>query len=255
MLDMQGIAERVTFSTSNWSKGLKESLNQFGFAIIKPSGSDEHGVQLEDVMLPLGDPVEYGFGTKLTLEPKESSDNLQFTTRGMRLHADSTFNPGPPVKYIGMQCVTAPEIGGEALVAQSAAFFDNAPADLLETLRNIVIEYRNRIGSYYKDCAEVDHPRLAPIQIDPETGEQKIVVGFTDPNDPMRTHDAAVVGYEPDQSASLLRRVEEALHLPEVLYVHRWRAGEIMVLDNRRVLHGRAAFPNQPRKLIRLSVA
>lgn len=254
MLDMQGIAEQVTFPASNWRNGLEESLNKIGFAIIKPD-SDEHGIQLEDVMLPLGDPVEYGFGTKLTLEPQESSDNLQFTTEGMRLHADSTFNSGPPVKYIGMQCLTAPEVGGETLVARSAAFFENAPKDLLETMRNIVIEYRNRVDSYYKDRPEGDHPRLAPIQIDPDTGERKIVVGFTDPNDPLRTHDAAVVGYDPKNSATLLHRIEEALHLPDVLYAHRWRVGEIMVLDNRRVLHGRAAFPNQPRKLIRLSVA
>lgn len=255
MLDMQGIAEQVTFSASNWRSGLEKSLDKFGFAIIEPSGSGEQGIQLEDVMLPLGDPVEYGFGTKLTLEPQESSDNLQFTTSGMRLHADATFNSGPPVKYIGMQCLIAPEVGGETLVARSAAFFENAPEDLLETMRNIFIEYRNRIDSYYKDRAEGDHPRLAPIQIDPDTGEQKVVVGFTDAKDPLRTHDATVVGYDPEQSAALLSRIEGALYLPDVLYVHRWRVGEIMVLDNRRVLHGRAAFPNQPRKLIRLSVA
>lgn len=254
MLELQEVAEQVTFSVSNWRGGLEEAVNKFGFAIIEP-GFDDHGIQLEDVMLPLGEPVEYGFGTKLTLEPQESSDNLQFTTEAMRLHADSTFNSGPSVKYIGMQCHTAPELGGETLVAQSAAFFEHAPEDLVETMREIVIEYRNRIGSYYKDRAEGDHPRLAPIQVDPETGEQKVVIGFTDPNDPLRTHDATVVGYDPEQSAVLLRRIEEALHLPKVMYAHRWRVGEIMVLDNRRVLHGRSAFPNQPRKLIRLSVA
>lgn len=255
MFDMQEVAEQVSFSASNWRGELQERLDKFGFVIIEPADTDEHRVQLEDVMLTLGDPVEYGFGTKLALEPKENSDNLQFTTRGMRLHADSTFNSGPSVKYIGMQCLTAPDIGGETLVARSAAFFENAPEELLETMRNVVVEYRNRIGGYYKDREDGDHPRLAPIQVDPDTGEEKVVVGFTDPNDPMRTHDATVVGYDADQSASLLRTIEETLHLPSVLYRHRWRVGQIVVLDNRRVLHGRAAFPNQPRKLIRLSVA
>ncbi|MFF5037384.1 TauD/TfdA dioxygenase family protein [Nocardia salmonicida] len=252
---MQEIAEQVTVSASNWRGEIQDRLKRFGIAIIEPIDTSEHSIQLEDVMLPLGSPVEYGFGTTLALEPQEGSDNLQFTTKGMRLHADSTFNSGPSVKYIGMQCEKAPEVGGETLVARSAAFFDNAPRDLLDTMRNIVIEYRNRIGGYYKDRAEGDHPRLAPIQVDPDTGEQKVVVGFTDPSDPMRTHDAAVVGYNTDESAALLCRIEETLHLPSVLYTHRWRVGEIVVLDNRRVLHGRAAFPNQPRKLIRLSVA
>ncbi|MCP2298573.1 Taurine dioxygenase, alpha-ketoglutarate-dependent [Nocardia amikacinitolerans] len=207
-------------------------------------------------MLELGNPVEYNFGTKLSLEPRQDSDNVQFTERGMRLHADSPFNAGPPVKYIGMYCVAAPDEGGESLIAMCDAFFQQAPDDLLDTMHEILVEYRNRIADYYKDHpGRAEHPRVKPIQIDPDTGRRRLVIGFTDPDDPTRTHDAAVVGYSADESAELLRRIEAELHKPAVLYTHKWRAGEVMVLDNRRVLHGRAAFPNQTRKIVRLSVA
>ncbi|WP_327145300.1 TauD/TfdA family dioxygenase [Nocardia sp. NBC_01327] len=251
MANMIEISEEASCG-AGWRDEFRTKLDRCGFVIIEPG--DANDVKFDELMSELGDPVVYGFGTKLSLEPQEGSDNLQFTTRGMPLHADSTFNAGPAVKYIGMQCVRAPEVGGETLIASAAAFFANAPADLIDTMQNIVVEYRNRIDGYYKDRSVGDHPRVDPIQVDPESGEKRIVMGFTDPDDPMRTHDAMVVGYSAEESAKLLRRIEAMLHLPSVLYAHKWRVGEIVILDNTRVLHGRGAFPNQARKLIRLSV-
>lgn len=249
---MEEIAQRsICAPGQHWE--LREKLDDCGFVILEPGGPDERA--LDEIMPELGKPVEYGFGTKLTLEPQEASDNLQFTTSGMPLHTDGPFNAGPPVKYIGMYCVTAPEVGGESLVASNAAFFEHAPADLLEIMDDIVIEYRNRISGYYKDRPAGSHPRVAPVQIDPETGERRLVIGLTDPDDPMRTHDAVVVGYGEAESAELLGRIKTVLHLPSVLYAHKWRVGEVMIMDNRRVIHGRAAFPGQPRKLVRLSVS
>ncbi|WP_301316095.1 TauD/TfdA dioxygenase family protein [Nocardia amikacinitolerans] len=164
--------------------------------------------------------------------------------------------PGRPSNTSGCTVSRAPDEGGESLIAMCDAFFQQAPDDLLDTMHEILVEYRNRIADYYKDHpGRAEHPRVKPIQIDPDTGRRRLVIGFTDPDDPTRTHDAAVVGYSADESAELLRRIEAELHKPAVLYTHKWRAGEVMVLDNRRVLHGRAAFPNQTRKIVRLSVA
>ncbi|MFB7874089.1 TauD/TfdA family dioxygenase [Nocardia sp. NPDC056064] len=251
-LHMEEIALRARCLSAE-TREIRNRLDDCGFAIIEPNGPAE--LVLDDIMLPLGEPVEYGFGTKLALEPRAGEQNLQFTERGMPLHTDGAFNPGPEVKYIGMQCVTAPAAGGESLVASSVAFFEHAPADLLETMRTISIEYRNRIAGYYRGGSEDNHPKVPPIRLDPVTGAERLIIGLTDPEDPMRTHDAVVMGYEPDRSAELMRRISEALHMSSVLYAHKWRPGEVMVLDNRRVVHGRAPFPNQQRKIVRLSVS
>ncbi|MEV5975399.1 TauD/TfdA family dioxygenase [Streptomyces sp. NPDC052114] len=249
---MTDIARRAVCVSKDHREFL-DRLDDCGFVVLGPDVMD--GRTLDELMAGLGRPVEYHFGTKLTLEPHEDSDNVQFTTRGMPLHVDAAFNEGPPVKYIGMQCVTAPDGGGETLVAGADSFFAHAPEDLVEAMDGIVIEYRNRISGYYKERAEGDHPRVAPVQTDPETGRRRIVVGLTDPDDPQRTHDALVVGRTERESADLMRRISDALHLPSVLYAHTWRVGEVMVLDNRRLVHGRAAFPGQPRKMVRLSVS
>ncbi|WP_329182088.1 TauD/TfdA family dioxygenase (plasmid) [Streptomyces decoyicus] len=251
LLHMEDIAQHA-WCTPDQRHEFRDRLEDCGFVVLDPGDADD--LVLDDIMRGLGEPVEYHFGTKLTLAPDEGAENVQFTTRGMPLHADATFNAGPPVKYIGMHCVTAPEVGGETLVASAAAFFEHAPADLLETMSGIVVEYRNRISGYYKDRPEGDHPRLAPIQVDPETGEKRLVIGFSDADDPTRTHDSVVVGYGEEESAELLRRISAVLHRPSVLYAHAWRPGQVMILDNRRLVHGRAAFPGQPRKIVRLSV-
>ncbi|GHH31190.1 TauD/TfdA family dioxygenase [Streptomyces rubradiris] len=251
-LDMQDIAQRAVCPPGQ-HQDFRKKLDEYGFVVLQPGGADEPS--LDDIMSELGEPVEYGFGTKLDLQPKEGSDNLQFTTGGMPLHNDGILNAGPEVRYIGMYCVTAPEVGGETLIASNAAFFAQAPADLLDVMRGITIEYRNRISGYYRDRPEGDHPRVAPIQDDPVTGKPRLVIGLTDRDDPTRTHDATVVGRTAEESAELLDRIKAVLHQPSVLYAHKWRVGEVVIQDNRQVVHGRSAFPGQPRKLVRLSVA
>ncbi|GHI52013.1 hypothetical protein Srubr_18590 [Streptomyces rubradiris] len=55
------------------------------------------------------------------------------------MHVDAILN-AHPVRYIGLECLEAPDEGGETLIAGSSAFFATAPAELVETLRGIRIE-------------------------------------------------------------------------------------------------------------------
>jgi alpha-ketoglutarate-dependent taurine dioxygenase len=253
-LDIQDIARRALCPPGQ-HHDLREKLDEYGFVVLQPDEAGDLAPDLDEIMSELGEPVEYGFGTKLALQPQEGSDNLQFSTHGMPLHTDGLFNAGPAVRYIGMRCAEAPRVGGETLIASNAAFFAHAPTALLEVLRGVTIEYRNRISGYYRDRPEGEHPRVAPVQDDPVTGRTRLVIGLTDPDDPIRTHDATVVGRTGAESAELLDRIKAVLHRPSVLYAHKWRPGQVIVQDNLQVVHGRAAFPGQPRKLVRLSVA
>lgn len=233
---------------------LQEKLREFGFVILPPV--DGMPRRLDEIMAGLGEPVEYKFGSKLTIKPEEGTDNSQFSTRGMPLHTDAVLNAGGDVSYFGMECFEAPEEGGETIVASSAAFFEVAPPELVETLRGVTIEYRSRVDGYYKEAADGTHPVEAPIRVDPVTGGDTLYIALDDPEDETRNYSARVVGFSDEASAALLREVDEVLRRPEVAYAHRWQVGEIVVLDNRRVVHGRAPFPpTSSRKLVRLSVA
>lgn len=244
------IAEKARCGVSDY----RDKLGEHGFAILEPEYG--HPAHLDEIMSALGTPVEYQFGAKLAIEPRADATNSQFSNRGMPLHTDAVLNAGNDVTYIGMECVVAPETGGETTVASSAAFFELAPPDLIDTLRAVTIEYRSRVGGYYKESADGGFPTKPPIRANPATGEDTLYLALDDPDDEFRNYSAHVVGYTAEDSTRLLNEIDALLHRPEAFYAHVWRPGEILLLDNRRVLHGRAPFPaGSPRKLVRLSVA
>jgi L-tyrosine isonitrile desaturase/decarboxylase len=250
---MTEIAKRARCSPEQ-SASYLEKLEENGFSILE--SDREHPLRLDEIMATLGTPVEYQFGTKLSIEPIPGSKNSQFSSRGMPLHTDAVLNAGNDVTYIGMECLETPAEGGETLIASSSAFFALAPPELIDTLRDVTIEYRTRVDGYYKENPDGGHPTAPPIRVDPSTGRDRLYLALDDPDDPDRNYSAMVTGYSEEQSTELLRKVDEVLRRPEALYAHQWRVGEIMLLDNRRVLHGRAPFrEGARRKLVRLSVA
>ncbi|MFD7845084.1 TauD/TfdA family dioxygenase, partial [Nocardia sp. NPDC059764] len=213
----------------------REVLARYGFAVLEPGAPDS--LSLEQIMAALGDPVPYQFGTKLTMEQRPGTDNSQFRTGAIPMHADAILN-ATDVSYIGMECLEAPEQGGETLIARSAAFFEVAPAALVETLRNIEIEYWANVTGFYVRNSE-GNPVRAPIRVDPVTGADTLHLGVAYPEDETRNFGAAVVGYSGEQSLELFAKLAEVLSRSEVMYRHKWEVGQVLVLDNRRVLHGR----------------
>ncbi|MFI7190280.1 TauD/TfdA dioxygenase family protein [Nocardia nova] len=230
----------------------RECLRRFGFAIMEPVSGDQ--LSLEQIMAPLGEPVPYQFGTRLTMQERAGTENSQFRTGAIPMHADAILN-ATDVSFIGMECLEAPIRGGETLIARSEAFFDVAPAALVDELRSIEIEYWSNVSGFYV-ADGAGNPVECPIRVDPVTGADTLYVGVSYPEDPDRNFGAAVVGYTAAESTALFARMADLLNRPEVVYRHRWQVGQVLVLDNRRVLHARAAYSEQePRKLERISVA
>ncbi len=232
-----------------------EKLERHGFVVLEPEGPDQGPDQmsLEDIMAPLGAGAAYGFGSQLIQEQRPGTDNSQFRTGAIPMHVDGHLNANK-VSYIGLECLEAPYEGGETLIAGSAAFFATAPADLVETLRGLEIEYWSRVSGFYVERPD-GNPVVAPVQVDPVTGGDALWVGLDYPPDPERNFGAAVRGYTPEQSTALFEVLDRWLTAPEVMYTHRWRAGQVLVMDNRRVVHARASYPaDSPRRLRRISV-
>ncbi|MFF8532105.1 TauD/TfdA family dioxygenase [Streptomyces sp. NPDC015532] len=228
-----------------------EKLQRHGFVVLEPQGPDP--VPLEDVMAPLGGPTPYSFGTQLIQEQRPGTDNSQFRTGAIPMHTDALLNANP-VSYIGLECLQAPDEGGETLVAGSRAFFATAPTALVDTLRGIEIEYWSRVSGFYVERPD-GNPVVAPVQVDPVTGGDALWIGLDHPADPHRNYGAAVIGYTGQQNRDLFAALDRALNIPEVTYAHRWRPGQILIMDNRRVLHARTAYsPESPRRLRRISV-
>ncbi|MFB7874096.1 TauD/TfdA family dioxygenase [Nocardia sp. NPDC056064] len=249
-VDMRQLATRARCSRG--SSTYLDTLTHCGFAVLEPD--DTAQLSLEDIMAPLGAPVAYGYGTKLVQQQRRDTDNSQFRTGAIPMHVDGYFN-ATPVSYVGLECLEAPDSGGETLIASNAAFFAAAPVELVEMLRGIDIEYWSKVSGFYAERAG-GNPVVAPIQVDPVTGGDALCVGLDYPEDPSRNFGAAVVGYTRAESTALFARLADLLHRPDVMYTHRWQVGQVLIMDNRRVVHARAAYAaDAPRKLVRISVA
>ncbi|MEU4417929.1 TauD/TfdA family dioxygenase [Nocardia salmonicida] len=248
---MRTLAERARCDRSPRSP-YRDKLEQYGFVVLEPDANE--CLSLEDIMSTLGEPVEYGYGMKLIQEHRPETTNSQFRTGAIPMHADGFFNANG-VRYVGLECLEAPPTGGETLIAGSNAFFASAPVDLVTTLREIEIEYRSNVSGFYVERPE-GNLVVAPIQVDPVTGGDALRVGVDYPEDPTRNFQASVVGYTRKQSIELFERLDTVFRRPEVTYAHRWEVGQILIMDNLRVVHGRAAYPvDAPRKMLRISVS
>lgn len=250
VVEMRELAKAVKCTRSSDST-YQECLEQYGFAVLELGGGE--ALSLEAIMQPLGEPVSYRFGAKLTMEQQQGTDNSQFRTGAIPMHVDAILN-ATDVSFIGMECIEAPVRGGETLIVRSEAFFAVAPSDLVDTLRNIEIEYWSNVSDFYINH-DGQNTIASPIRLDPVTGGETLYLGVSYPQDTTRNFGAAVVGYSDADSLSLFKELADVLNRPDVVYKHRWQVGQVLVLDNRRVLHGRQPYnANESRKLIRVSV-
>ena len=90
----------------------------------------------------------------------------------------------------------------------------------------------------------VRHP---VVRIHPDTGRKALYIG---------RHASHIVGEDVKSSRALLAQLaDDACQAPRV-YVHHWREGEVVMWDNRCVLHRRRPSPpEEPRIMLRTTVA
>ena len=99
-----------------------------------------------------------------------------------------------------------------------------------------------------KEYTAVTDPRETPgarhpiVRSHPETGRQCLFLG--------RRTNGYVVGLDVDQSENLLDKLWAHSVRPEFVWRHRWRVGDVLMWDNRYVMHRREAFPPESRRIM-----
>ena len=71
----------------------------------------------------------------------------------------------------------------------------------------------------------VDHPL---VRTHPETGRKALYIG---------NHATHIAGMPPAEGAALLAELLAHATRPEFVYAHRWRPGDLVMWDNRVLLH------------------
>lgn len=198
-----------------------------------------------------GELLEWPFGFVLDLQASEKPQNYLFTHGNVPYHWDGAFAAAEP-SFLIFQCLDAPDAGagGESLFANTESLCRTASPGDLERWKAIEIEYRTQKVAHYGGVC-----RWPLVARHKHTGEE--VLRFAEPLNAgsvqLNPIELCVDGV-PDQDAFLDEFIPK-LYSAEHCYRHEWRAGDILIVDNRALLHGRNAYGNtQARRLQRVHV-
>ncbi|MEC9346656.1 MAG: TauD/TfdA family dioxygenase [Pseudomonadota bacterium] len=110
---------------------------------------------------------------------------------------------------------------------------------------NAQIGYDARLGNGY---GFHDRPPLRPlVKVHPVTGRKALYIG---------RHAYGIPGLTEAESTALLDELLAIAVRPERVYVHHWQEGDMVVWDNRRMLHRARPYPaDMPRRMKHVRVS
>ena len=176
-----------------------------------------------------------------SLRADDGSDDMMNILRGnLDWHPDSTYLP-VQAKGAVFSADVVPPSGGETAFADMRAAYDA----LDEPTRERVDRMSAYHSLYHSQPDMADHdgkgkgftgygfngqgPQLRPlVKVHPETGRRSLLVG---------RHAFGVPGLEPDESERFLARLVAEACRPPRTYVHSWTSGDVVLWDNRCLLH------------------
>ncbi len=146
--------------------------------------------------------------------------------------------------------------GGETEFASTYAAYDNLTEDEQESLASVrvvhTIEASQRLGNKNPSPEEVAiwrkrPPKEHPLVWQHKSGRRSLVLGATTDH---------VVGMAPDEGRALLDDLLARSTAPEHVYRHEWSVGDVVIWDNRGVLHRACPYdPTSPRDMHRTTFA
>ncbi len=166
-------------------------------------------------------------------------------------HSDMTYveNPPPASVLLGVEI---PATGGDTWFADQYAAFDALPTDLRERVSDLSIKHdaaHTSVGDLRPGFETFDDPRDAPgavhpiVATHPESGRQCLYLG--------RREWAYIPGLELDASEALLDELWDHAVTSHNVIRQQWRVGDVIIWDNRCVLHRRDDFDGSQRRLLR----
>jgi alpha-ketoglutarate-dependent 2,4-dichlorophenoxyacetate dioxygenase len=181
-------------------------------------------------------------------------DRRRLFAIGNRLwHSDSSFKV-VPAKYSALRACSIPSSGGNTEFADMRAAYDALPAETMAEIEDLVCEHsqifsRQQIGFF--DLTEDERERFKPVRqsmvrTHPVTGRKSVYLA---------SHAGGIVGWPVPEARIFLRDLIEHATQREFVYSHKWSVGDLVMWDNRQVMHRGRAFPaNEPRDVRRTTL-
>jgi len=165
-------------------------------------------------------------------------------------HADMTYVETPPMAAI-LYALEVPPSGGDTYWANLYLAYETLPPKLQGAIEGRVAVHDatyNSAGMLRKGYRDITDPREAPgarhplVRVHPQTGRKCLFLG--------RRRNSYIVGLPLDESEALLDELWAHAAQPQFTFRQQWRAGDVLVWDNRCTMHRRDAFDPGARRLM-----
>ena len=164
-------------------------------------------------------------------------------------HSDSSFQK-PAARYSMLHSVVIPDKGGETEFADLRAAYDALPSDMKAEIANLEAEHyvlhsRFMLGDtgYTEEQKKSIPPAVWPLVRTHAGSKRKLLwVGI---------HATHIVGMTLPEGRMLLMDLLEHATQREFVYRHHWQVGDLVMWDNRAVLHRGRRFDLSQRREMR----
>ncbi|HEX6441673.1 MAG TPA: TauD/TfdA family dioxygenase [Stellaceae bacterium] len=136
-------------------------------------------------------------------------------------HTDKPYHAAPPM-LTTLYAVEVPAAGGDTEFANTALAYEALPESVKRRIAELRVVFR---PAFDPDLSAVDHPL---VRTHPETGRKALYLG---------NHSTQVLGMPEAEAQALLSELVEHATRPCFVYRHRWRVGDLVMWDNRCLLH------------------
>jgi alpha-ketoglutarate-dependent 2,4-dichlorophenoxyacetate dioxygenase len=172
-----------------------------------------------------------------------------FNAGNQMWHSDSSFKRVPAMASLLSGREVPPE-GGETEFASMRVAYERLPEPTQRRLEGQVAihSFAFSRGLVGEGLLTAEHATQVPpvpqalVRVNPVNGRKSFFVG---------SHACEILGMPTDEARALLRELLDAATRPELVYTHKWQAGDLVMWDNRCVIHrGRPWDENRYRRVM-----
>lgn len=201
-----------------------------------------------------GNLLHWEFGEILELKMQPNPANHIFSHGRVELHWDGAYVETKP-HYNLFQCIAGatPGAGGETLFVNTVRVLEKALQEERQYWRSLTIEYRTEKKAHYG--GHINSPLVCKNAYD-NSDVIRYIEAFNEDSNQLNPVDIKICELDRAASDIFLCELNKRLYSSDVMYRHTWRAGDYVIADNSRLLHGRSRFlkHNDQRHIKRINI-
>ncbi|KAK6904827.1 hypothetical protein I204_08384 [Kwoniella mangroviensis CBS 8886] len=231
-----------------------EQLHQYGLTIVEnvpTSPMDDKDCYLRKVMGYIGEIRNTFYGETWNVKSMNQSKNVAYTNLDLGLHMDLLYFSSPP-RFQALHCLRNRVNGGTSYFVDSFKVAQDLPDDVFRLLQHTRIPY-----VYDNDNHLLRYSHAVMSSSSPEKNrmvyDKHYAINWSPPFRDMTGPDLsrpaprtpALRAKQEQQTLEAIAKFENALSDPQYKFEFLLKEGDLVIFDNRRILHARTSFSDK----------